>query len=66
MLVFKFEKNRTISEECDFLKREGDGARCPIYKFYSQILLANHRLKYVSAFSAKNKFLNVRYSKYVG
>ena len=27
------------------------------------IMYSNHRLKYVSAFPAINKFLNVRYSK---
>ena len=63
MLGFKFEQNRTISEEFDFLRGEGVGQGVPIYKFYSQLLLANYRLKYVSAFPAIIKFSNVRYSK---
>ena len=66
ILGLKFEQNRTISGEFDFLRGEGVGQDVPIHKFYFRLLLANHRLKYVSAFSAKNKFLNVRYSKYVG
>ena len=53
MLGFKFEQNRTVSEEFDFLRGRGLGQGVPIYKLYSQLFLANHRLKYVYAFPAK-------------
>ena len=59
ILGFQFEQNRTISEGFDFLRGEGGGQGVPIYKFYSQLLLANHILKYVSAFPARNKFLKI-------
>ena len=44
MLHFKFNQNRTINEEFDFLEGGGGaagGKGAPIHKFLSQLLLVN-------------------------
>ena len=64
MLGFKFEQYRTISEEFDFLRGEGGGARGLHLKILFSIIIGEHRKMFFFFKFHQNRAINEEFDSW--